>query len=99
MSEIVVTFLALLELVKRYRVEARQEGLFFNIEMIASRAGRTTKRLSWSLNKASLAIYKTLSHTESTDSNLANASSITSSVSAMDSYMREPASETNPSAM
>ena len=31
--EIVVTFLALLELVKRYRVQARQEGLFSNIEI------------------------------------------------------------------
>jgi len=31
--EIVVTFLALLELVKRYRVEARQEGLFSDIEI------------------------------------------------------------------
>ena len=31
--EIVVTFLALLELVKRYRVAARQEGLFADIEI------------------------------------------------------------------
>jgi len=31
--KIVVTFLALLELVKRYRVEARQEGLFSDIEI------------------------------------------------------------------
>jgi segregation and condensation protein A len=31
--EIVVTFLALLELVKRYRVEARQQGLFSEIEI------------------------------------------------------------------
>ncbi|NOY98779.1 MAG: segregation/condensation protein A [Chloroflexi bacterium] len=31
--EIVVTFLALLELVKRYRVAAQQEGLFSNIEI------------------------------------------------------------------
>lgn len=31
--EIVVTFLALLELVKRYRVAARQEGLFGSIEI------------------------------------------------------------------
>jgi segregation and condensation protein A len=31
--EIVVTFLALLELVKRYRVEARQDGLFSDIEI------------------------------------------------------------------
>jgi segregation and condensation protein A len=31
--EVVVTFLALLELVKRYRVEARQEGLFSSIEI------------------------------------------------------------------
>ena len=31
--EIVVTFLALLELVKRYRVSARQEGLFTDIEI------------------------------------------------------------------
>ncbi|HET9591056.1 MAG TPA: segregation/condensation protein A, partial [Anaerolineales bacterium] len=31
--EIVVTFLALLELVKRYRVAARQEGLFSDIEI------------------------------------------------------------------
>ncbi|HUH96544.1 MAG TPA: segregation/condensation protein A [Anaerolineales bacterium] len=31
--EIVVTFLALLELVKRYRIEARQEGLFGDIEI------------------------------------------------------------------
>lgn len=31
--EIVVTFLALLELVKRYRVQARQEGLFQEIEI------------------------------------------------------------------
>jgi segregation and condensation protein A len=31
--EIVVTFLALLELVKRYRVAARQEGLFTDIEI------------------------------------------------------------------
>jgi segregation and condensation protein A len=31
--EIVVTFLALLELVKRYRVAARQEGLFKDIEI------------------------------------------------------------------
>jgi chromatin segregation and condensation protein Rec8/ScpA/Scc1 (kleisin family) len=29
----VVTFLALLELVKRYRVEARQAGLFSDIEI------------------------------------------------------------------
>ncbi len=31
--EVVVTFLALLELVKRYRVEARQEGLFSEIQI------------------------------------------------------------------
>jgi segregation and condensation protein A len=31
--EIVVTFLALLELVKRYRVAARQDGLFTDIEI------------------------------------------------------------------
>jgi segregation and condensation protein A len=31
--EVVVTFLALLELVKRYRVSARQEGLFSDIEI------------------------------------------------------------------
>ncbi|HUI89015.1 MAG TPA: segregation/condensation protein A [Anaerolineales bacterium] len=31
--EIVVTFLALLELIKRYRVEARQQGLFSDIEI------------------------------------------------------------------
>src|SRR6202142_1985662 len=31
--EIVVTFLALLELVKRYRVESRQDGLFNDIEI------------------------------------------------------------------
>jgi segregation and condensation protein A len=31
--EVVVTFLALLELVKRYRVAARQEGLFTDIEI------------------------------------------------------------------
>ncbi len=31
--EVVVTFLALLELVKRYRVEAWQEGLFSNIQI------------------------------------------------------------------
>ena len=31
--EIVVTFLALLELVKRYRVHAHQEGLFNDIEI------------------------------------------------------------------
>ena len=31
--EIVVTFLALLELVKRYRVAAHQEGLFSDIEI------------------------------------------------------------------
>jgi segregation and condensation protein A len=31
--EIVVTFLAMLELVKRYRLEARQEGLFSDIEL------------------------------------------------------------------
>lgn len=31
--EIVVTFLAMLELVKRYRLEARQEGLFSDIEI------------------------------------------------------------------
>ncbi len=31
--EIVVTFLALLELIKRYRVEARQESLFSDIEI------------------------------------------------------------------
>jgi segregation and condensation protein A len=31
--EIVVTFLAMLELVKRYRIEARQEGLFREIEI------------------------------------------------------------------
>jgi len=31
--EIVVTFLALLELVKRYRIQARQEGLFSDIEI------------------------------------------------------------------
>ncbi len=31
--EVVVTFLALLELVKRYRVSARQEGLFNDIEI------------------------------------------------------------------
>ena len=31
--EVVVTFLAMLELVKRYRIEARQEGLFTEIEI------------------------------------------------------------------
>ncbi len=31
--EVVVTFLALLELIKRYRVSARQEGLFSDIEI------------------------------------------------------------------
>jgi segregation and condensation protein A len=31
--EIVVTFLAMLELIKRYRVQARQEGLFSDIEI------------------------------------------------------------------
>ena len=31
--EVVVTFLALLELVKRYRVAARQEGLFTDIQI------------------------------------------------------------------
>jgi segregation and condensation protein A len=31
--EIVVTFLAMLELIKRYRVQARQEGLFTDIEI------------------------------------------------------------------
>ena len=31
--EVVVTFLALLELVKRYRVEAKQESLFSDIEI------------------------------------------------------------------
>jgi segregation and condensation protein A len=31
--EIVVTFLAMLELIKRYRVQARQEGLFGDIEI------------------------------------------------------------------
>ncbi|HET9915066.1 MAG TPA: segregation/condensation protein A [Anaerolineales bacterium] len=31
--EIVVTFLAMLELVKRYRLQARQEGLFSDIEL------------------------------------------------------------------
>jgi segregation and condensation protein A len=31
--EVVVTFLALLELIKRYRVSARQAGLFFDIEI------------------------------------------------------------------
>ncbi len=31
--EIVVTFLAMLELVKRYRIQARQEGLFSDIEL------------------------------------------------------------------
>ncbi len=31
--EVVVTFLAVLELVKRYRIEARQEGLFSDIEI------------------------------------------------------------------
>jgi segregation and condensation protein A len=31
--EIVVTFLAMLELIKRYRVRARQEGLFSEIEI------------------------------------------------------------------
>lgn len=31
--EVVVTFLALLELIKRYRVEARQEGLFSEIQI------------------------------------------------------------------
>jgi segregation and condensation protein A len=31
--EVVVTFLALLELVKRYRVEAKQSGLFADIEI------------------------------------------------------------------
>ena len=31
--QIVVTFLALLELIKRYRVEARQEELFSGIEI------------------------------------------------------------------
>lgn len=32
-TEVVVTFLALLELVKRYRVEAKQSGLFADIEI------------------------------------------------------------------
>lgn len=31
--EVVVTFLALLELVKRYRVQARQEALFSDIQV------------------------------------------------------------------
>jgi segregation and condensation protein A len=31
--EVVVTFLAMLELVKRYRIQARQEGLFRDIEI------------------------------------------------------------------
>ena len=31
--EVVVTFLALLELVKRYRVAARQDGLFADIQI------------------------------------------------------------------
>jgi segregation and condensation protein A len=31
--EVVVTFLAMLELVKRYRIQARQEGLFSEIEL------------------------------------------------------------------
>ena len=31
--EVVVTFLAMLELIKRYRVQARQEGLFSEIEL------------------------------------------------------------------
>jgi chromatin segregation and condensation protein Rec8/ScpA/Scc1 (kleisin family) len=31
--EVVVTFLAMLELVKRYRIQARQEGLFSEIEI------------------------------------------------------------------
>lgn len=31
--EVVVTFLAMLELIKRYRVQARQEGLFSDIEL------------------------------------------------------------------
>jgi segregation and condensation protein A len=31
--EIVVTFLAMLELVKRYRIQARQDGLFDEIEI------------------------------------------------------------------
>ena len=31
--EIVVTFLAMLELIKRYRVQAHQEGLFSEIEL------------------------------------------------------------------
>ncbi len=31
--EVVVTFLALLELIKRYRVAARQSGLFSDIEI------------------------------------------------------------------
>src|SRR6185503_18310353 len=31
--EIVVTFLAMLELVKRYHIQARQEGLFDDIEI------------------------------------------------------------------
>jgi segregation and condensation protein A len=31
--EVVVTFLAMLELVKRYRIQARQEGLFSDIEL------------------------------------------------------------------
>jgi segregation and condensation protein A len=31
--EIVVTFLAMLELIKRYRVQAHQEGLFSDIEI------------------------------------------------------------------
>jgi segregation and condensation protein A len=34
--EVVVTFLAMLELVKRYRIEARQEGLFSEIEIDSS---------------------------------------------------------------
>jgi segregation and condensation protein A len=43
--EIVVTFLALLELVKRYRVAARQEGLFADIEIerMNAESGRRTK--------------------------------------------------------
>lgn len=31
--EVVVTFLAMLELVKRYRIQAHQEGLFSDIEI------------------------------------------------------------------
>ena len=31
--EIVVTFLAMLELIKRYRIDAHQEGLFSDIEI------------------------------------------------------------------